>query len=214
MVLVRRAATSITVIKGCAALSAAVLVLTACGAQHTTNPATTSRATSSPLPHSSSSAATTAAVVYLPNQVLGRNKNTSVDAEQALSLLNSKYVSSLTALSKGLISVKTAIYGGEQNGATPFFFVVAGSSIRRIASPDTAVRSFRNDMLTRGESDATVFPAGPNGVATVCGHVQVDTICYWADHVSFGIVLYSPGFASSLNDAASKTSQIRSAVVR
>jgi hypothetical protein len=35
----------------------------------------------------------------------------------------------------------------------------------------------------------------------------------WADHVSFGVALYPPGFASSLGDGASKTSQIRSAVV-
>ena len=33
------------------------------------------------------------------------------------------------------------------------------------------------------------------------------------NHGSLGIVLYSPGFASSLNDGASKTSQIGSAVV-
>jgi hypothetical protein len=39
-------------------------------------------------------------------------------------------------------------------------------------------------------------------------------MCSWVDHVSFGYVLYSPGFASSLNKAASKTSQIRSGVVR
>jgi hypothetical protein len=37
--------------------------------------------------------------------------------------------------------------------------------------------------------------------------------CIIAWDGSLGIVLYSPGFASGLNDGASKTSQIRSAVV-
>jgi hypothetical protein len=68
----------------------------------------------------------------------------------------------------------------------------------------------------QGFTDARVLPPGPDGAALVCGQRHVtagtDTVCEWADYVSFGIVLYSPGFVSSLSDAASKTSPIRSAV--
>ena len=115
-----------------------------------------------------------------------------------------------------MVGGKTAIYGGEQNGATPFFFVTAGAWAQPVASPDNVAHPLQEFLRTKGFTDARVFPPGPDGAALVCGQRHVaagpNTVCEWADHVSFGIVLYSPGFVSSLSDAASKTSQIRSAI--
>jgi hypothetical protein len=210
MVPVRRVAAAIRAIGGRAALGAAAIMMVACGAQHTSAPATASAAASSPAPHNSNSA-TAAGLVSLPNQLPGRNKNTSAVAKQAVSVLDRTYVSPLTADLHG--TWKAALYGGGQNGETPFFFVVAGKLDKRIASPDSVAHRLQNSMVGRGITDAKVFPAGPGGEALVCARTHMDIICSWADHVSFGVVLYSPGFASSLNDGASKARQVRSAVV-
>jgi hypothetical protein len=199
-----------TTLGGRAALGAAVIVVAACGAQHTSSAAKALAGASSPAPHSISSATTAAGAVLFPDQLLGQTKNTSAAGKQAASILDRQYVSHLAA---DLVGANAAIYGGGQNGATPFFFVVAGTLARRITSPDNAAHVLQNSMLSRGISGAKLFPAGPNGVALACGQTHMDILCGWADHVSFGIVLYSPGFTSSLNDGASKTSQIRSAVV-
>lgn len=214
MVSARRVAAATTTVGGRVALGAAAIVLAACGGQHTASPATASPASSSPAPQSSNSATTVA--VHLPTQLLGQNENTSAAAKQATSILDRQYVSLLTAGLGG--SWKTAIYGGNaQNATTPttdFFFVIAGTLTRPIASPDNVARKLQNSMLTRGITDAKLFPADANGEALVCGQTHMDIVCSWADHVSLGYVLYSPGFASSLSDGASKTSQVRSAVVR
>jgi hypothetical protein len=211
---VRRVATATATIGNRAAIGAVVIALAACGGQHTAASATDSPPPSSPAPQSTSSASTaTGAVVHFPNQLLGRNENTSAGAKQVIGLLNAKFVSRLTAALGG---GEAAMYGGGQSATTAtsnFFFVIAAPLAKPI-SPDTFARKLQSSMLARGVTDAKVFPAGANGRALVCGQAQSDIICSWADHVSLGIVLYSPGFASSLNDGASRTEQIRSAVVR
>ena len=188
-------------------------MLTACGGQHTVAPAATSPAASSPSAHSGSPAAATGSV-QLPAQLLGLNKNTSAAAKQAVTLVNRQFSSNLA---HEVVGEKAAIYGGEQNGATPFFFVTAGAWAEYVASPDNAAHILQKFMRTKGFTNVGVVPPGPDGVALVCGQKHVtagtDTICYWADHVTLGLVLYSPGFVSSLSEAASKTRQIHSSVV-
>jgi hypothetical protein len=209
-----------TTIGSCAALAAAVIVLAACGAQHAAAPATSSAAASSPALHSSGAAPATASpatsspavgTVSFPNQLLGLNKNTSAEAKQSIKILDKDYVSPLTAY---LVNGKSTIYGGGQNGATPFFFVAAGALPGTIASPNSIGHKLHRVMVNSRITDARLFPAGPNGAAVVCGHTSSrDTLCFWVDHVTFGVVLYPPGFASSLSGGASKTSQVRSGVV-
>lgn len=213
MVPARRAAAGLTTARGCVVLAAAAIMLAACGGQHTVAPATTSPAASSPSAHSSSPAAATGSV-QLPAQLLGLEKNTSAAAKQAVTIVSRQFASRLT---EDVVGGKAAIYGGEQNGATPFFFVTAGAWAEHVASPDNVAHTLQEFMRTKGFTDVKVFPPGPDSEALVCGQKHVtagtDTVCYWADHVSLGVVLYSPGFVSSLSDAASKTSQIHSTVV-
>ena len=210
---VRRAATATATLGSRAAIGAVAIALAACGGQHTAASATDSSSASSPAPRSTGSAATAAGgVVHFPDQLLGRNKNTSAGAKQVVGLLNAQFVSRLTA---ALGAGKAAMYGGGKSATTPttnFFFVIA-SALDRPISPDSFARKLKSSMLAKGVTDAKVFPADANGRALACGQAQSDIICSWADHVSLGIVLYSPGFASNLNDGASKTGQIRSAVV-
>ena len=200
---------AIAVIRGCAAAGAAVIMLAACGGQPAAAPAA-SPATPSPPPHSSS-ASTAAGAVHFPNQLLGLKRNTSAVAKQTISVLDKDYVSPVTAY---LVGEKSAMYSGGQNGATSFFFVASGALPGPIASPDNVGHKLRGVMLNSHIADAKFFPAGPHGAAVVCGHTSnKDTLCFWTDHMSFGVVLYPPGFAASLGDGASKTSQIRSGVV-
>ena len=211
MVPARRVSAAMAIIGGRAALGAGVLVLAACGGRHTSALATASPAASSPGPRSSAAAAATGAV-QLPSQLLGLNKNTSAEAKQSVSYLDRNYIAPLTAV---LVAEKAAIYGGGQNGATPFFFVVAGELPKQIASPDKVAHELQKSWSAKGITGVKVFPAGPSAAPVVCGQTQnKDNICSWVDHVNLGYVLYPPGFASSLNDAASKTSQVRSGIVR
>ena len=213
MVPARRAAAAVTTRGGCVTLAIAAIMLTACGGPHSAVPAT-SPAASSTNAHSSSSRAPASGSVQLPAQLLGLEKNTSATAKQAVNILGKEFASRVMG---NVVGEKSAIYGGAQNGATPFFFVVAGTWAEHVASLNNAAHVLQKFMQTQGFTDASVLPAGPNGEALVCGQKHVtagtDTVCYWAHHVTFGIVLYSPGFVSNLSDAASKTSQIRGAVV-
>ena len=141
-------------------------------------------------------------------------ENTSATAMQAISILRK----GIASRSMGqLIGEKAAIYGAEHNAAQPFFLVIAAEWAKRVASPDNAAHVIRGFLVTKGFTDAKLLLAGSPGEALVCGHKHVqtgtDTVCEWADHMSFGAVLYPPGFTSSLSDAASQTSQIHSAVV-
>jgi len=209
----RRIAAAVTAVGGRAAFGAAVIMLAACGGQHTGPRATTPPATSSPAPHSSNPAAAATGSVHLPAQLLRLKKNTSTTAMQALSILRRQLASRLTGK---VVGEKAAIYGGEQN-APLFFLVVAGAWAKRVTSLDDVAHGLREYLATHGFADARLLPAGPSGEALICGHKHVqtgtDTLCYWADPVSFGIVLYPPRFISSLSEGASRTSQIRSAVV-
>ena len=200
-------------IGGRAALGAVAIALAACGGQHTTAAAPASPPASSSAPRSSSPATAAAgAAVHFPNQLLGQNKNTSAAAKQVIGILNREFVSRLTAELGG---GEAAIYGGGESVTAPttdFFFVIA-TALAKPISPDVFARSLQSSMVARGITNAKLFPAGVSGGALVCGQTRSDIICSWADHVSLGIVLYSPGFASSLSDGASKTRQTRSAVV-
>lgn len=214
MLTARRVVAAMTTTGGRVALSAAAILIAACSAQQTSGLATASHAAASPASHHSTSAAAATGSVHFPAQLLGLKVNTSATAMQTISILRKQVISHLMGR---LIGEKAAIYGGGQNGATPFFLMFAGAWAKRVAFPDNVAHAIQEFLVTKGFTDARLLPAGANGVAMVCGrkHVQTgtDTVCEWADHVSFGAALYPPGFTSSLSDAASQTSQIRSAVV-
>lgn len=212
MVSARQVVATVTTAGGRVALAAAAILLAACGGQHAAAPATPSPAASSPAPQGGTSASATGSV-HLPARLLGLKENTSATAMQAASILRRGLASRLTG---DVVGEKAAVYGGEQN-ASPFFLVVAGAWAKQVARPDNVAHLLREFLVAKGFTDARLLPAGPRGEARACGrkHVQAgtDTVCEWADHASFGAVLYPPGFTSSLSDAASQTSQVHAAVV-
>jgi hypothetical protein len=214
MVAARRVAAAVTTAGGCAAVAMAAIMLAACGGQGSAASASSSPAVPSASARSSSPAAAATGSVQLPAQLLGLKKNTSATAKQAITIVSREFASRLTG---DVVGGKAAIYGGAQNGATPFFFATAGTWAKHVASLNNVAHTLQKFMQAKGFTGASVRPAGPNGEALVCEQKHVtavtDTVCYWADHVTLGAVLFSPGFVSSLRDAASKTSQIRGAVV-
>jgi hypothetical protein len=215
MVTVHRKTVTMTTIGRCVTLGATAIVLAACGGQHTATSATASPASSSPAAQNSNTATT--ATIYLPTQLLGHNENTSTGAEQLISFLDKNLISPLTAGLGGHWT--SAVYGGGdvQSASAPttdFFVVVAGTLPKPIASPDSFVRQLQDSLLAKGITDVKFLPADANGEAMVCGQEQSYILCSWADHISAGYVVYSAGVASGLSDGTSKTSQIRSAVVR
>ena len=111
----------------------------------------------------------TADALYLPNQLLGLDKNTSRTAKQAISVLNKEY---FFPLATALVGEKTAIYGGGQNAATPFFFMAAGESPAQVASPDNAAQRLQKSWSARGIDNVKLFPAGARGAPVVCGQTQ------------------------------------------
>jgi hypothetical protein len=150
----------------------------------------------------------------MPAQLLGMKENSSATAMQVVSFVRK----GVASRSMGqLVGERAALYGGEDNGAQPFFLVVTAKWAKRVTSLDNAAHVLQEFLVTKGFTDVKLVPAGSPGEVLVCGHKHVqagtDTICEWADHKSFGAVLYSAGFISSFSDAASETSQIHSAVV-
>lgn len=197
-----------TAIVGRVALSAVALVLAACGGHPAAGMATPSPVVSSPRPTSGSA---TAGVLRFPAQLLGLSKNTTAHAEQVASSLDREAAAKLKETVTGAQAV---FYGRGQDG----FLVDAGTWVRRVASPAKIANGLRAVMLAKGAADIMVFPADPDDRALACGQLhyrgRAVIMCFWADHVSFGMAVYYPGFASSLRDGAAKTRQIASAVVR
>jgi hypothetical protein len=157
------------------------------------------------VPDASSSATTTAGSVSLPSQLIGLAKDTSAQGEQDVSYLDKEYLSPIAKL---LVDDKSAIYGKE-----PFFFITAGKLPAQATSPDAVAKGIQATWSGTGITNVRVFPAG-SVARVICGQLQnKDDECAWVDSMSFGYVLYPPGFASSLDVAASETGQIHSAVV-
>lgn len=150
MVHARRADAGVTTAGGCTALAAAAIMLAACGG-HTVTTATTSPAASSSSAQSSSPAAAATGSVRLPAQLLGLQKNTSATAKQAATIVSKEFASGLTG---EVVGGKTAIYGGEQNGAAPFFFVTAGAWAQPVASPENVAHPLQEFLRTKGFADA------------------------------------------------------------
>ena len=147
----RPVAAAVTTGGVCAALAMAAIVLAACGGQHSTASATSSPATSSTSAHSSSSAAATTGSVQLPAQLLGLKKNTSAMAKQAITVVSREFASRLMG---DVVGGQAAIYGGGQNGATPFFLVDAGTWAKHVASPTNVAHGLQEFMQAKGLTGA------------------------------------------------------------
>jgi hypothetical protein len=160
-----------------------------------------------------SSPAAAASSPHLPAQLLGLSKNTGSQA-RSLGRALSAVFATFSSVYRG---PQAAVYG-DIRGPTIVVLTAGWSSkaAHRAASAAFDKRSALGAFAGTGRTDAHSFPAGPRGGALYCGHVtRTGTpllVCWWADKVSSGGVIYFLGSASSVSAAAAKTNQVRSAI--
>jgi hypothetical protein len=105
---------------------------------------------------------------------------------------------------------------GSVYGHLPGGFVVIGGRV----CGSCAFRSFQDAMggLQVSGLSTRTFDPGPKGGSLLCADhsaLQAKTgtfACWWFDNTSGAVVIYSPGVASSLANAAELTRQVRAAV--
>jgi hypothetical protein len=199
------------IIGGTIALSVLAIAAVACSSPP---PATRSApAATSPAPAPSSAALTVSNLRHLPSQLLGLSENTSPNGRAFTQGVASSLSSNgATAFTSG---TQTALYGS--NGPT---FLVWASSWTSAGASNTVAMGYAQAaklMSSSVSKDAQSFPAGPHGGGLFCGHVNLRgggtaIECWWVDQRTTGIVVNYAGFASSPDDAASKTTQIRAVI--
>lgn len=186
--------------------AAVAIAAAACGGSSSPAPAASSAAPAASTPAAASG-------LRLPDQLLGLSKNTGPEAKQVTDAISRQF----SALSSIARSHQSAVYG---TAGTPDVVVFAArwssAFAHRAASAAVDRDAAAGGTAGAGSTDARSFPAGPRGGALSCGHTtrggQQALLCAWADKLTFGLVLYVSGSASSLSDAAEKTNQVRSAI--
>jgi hypothetical protein len=155
-----------------------------------------------------SSLATAGSGLHLPAQLLGLSKNTGSDTQ----VMVRKVTSALATLS-ALRGPQVAVYG---DFSGPFFLMFAARLSRASASASYDKGFVEGFAKASGITGLQSFPAGSHGGVLDCGHQTSNgataITCIWADQTTAGAVTYYKGSASGLNDAASKTNQVRAAV--
>lgn len=214
MLAVHKGLVSMSAIGRRAALGATMILLAACGGQHTATPVAASGGSSSPAPQRSSTAAATA--VRFPAQLLGLREAPSSSALSMASSFDQTFNVPLATTIGGHWATEEYGTTDTPNVTVPelnFFILGMAKLPKPVAAPDSYVRQIQGNFFPKG---ATVqfFPADASGAALICGPQQNYIQCIWADHGSAGYVLYSdPGTVSSAAEGAAKTRQIHSAVV-
>lgn len=211
MVSNRRTTLGRAAINGCAALGAATIALTACSSQSTDSPATAPSAPSSSKPDSSPASAGSA--LRLPDRLLGLNRSTAAASRR----ITSGMIRRLTASGSPFAHPEAAVYGNF-TGPALVMFAAEWSNASKSAAGQSLVPFAKGFAKTFGSTGTRLFPAGAKGGVMECGYSTINGVraigCGWADHTAGGAVAYLNEAAASLNDAASKTIQVRTAVER
>lgn len=200
-------------IKRCATCGAVTIALAACGGQSTSGSATAPSAetSSSSQPHTGPASAVS--TIRLPHRLLGLSRSTAAASRH----ITGEMIRRLTASGSPFVRPQAAVYGSF-SGPAIVMFAADWSSASKPAPGQSLVPFAKGFAKTLGSTGARSFPAGPKGGVLECGYSAIKgetTIgCGWADDIAGSAVGYLNGAASSLNDAASKTIQVRSAIER
>jgi hypothetical protein len=142
--------------------------------------------------------------ILLPSTLLGANKVSGSDAQQAVQNL----VDDERANSDLVANPVAAIYGYPGDGS--FAVLVGRPNPGILPTAQQAVQ----DLRAQGNADATAFAPGPPGGLLMCvsstgqGGVQ----CSWIDQTSAGDVLFTGRNPSTLAAAPAKSRQVRDAL--
>jgi hypothetical protein len=143
--------------------------------------------------------------VALPGTLLSLPRATSPSAEHLARTLRTQEEAGTSGRLNGVVA---GVYG-DPAGA---WLAISGGGICGTCSAKSPA-AVRRNLTAHDYAHATGYPAGPKGGVLACGArvVQGSTLirCTWVDGGTAGDVLFSPGVATSLADAAAKTNQIR-----
>ena len=205
----RRARTGLAI----AVVSAAAVVVAGCASSSTspsayssTSPSARSSTSSPAAAHAASSSS---GAIHLPATLFGLPHNTGRTAQQI-----ARGITHELALIPIYTHLHLAVYG---TGATSQLIILGISDLSAAAKKygeKPSAAALRRGLLVMGIKGGRTFPAG-KGAAQACGRVTrsgvTATFCTRYSKKNVVIALYFGTTASSLSDAAAKTSQALSA---
>lgn len=201
----RRARTCMTI--AITSSVAALAVGCAGSAVHSASPARSSGSSTATTQHASSSGD----AIHFPATLLGLARNTSPAYEQAI-----RSGTQLLTEMGVFTHPEAALYGS----STGPLILVAGAEwsarAKKYGVAKISAASARKGFLIQGSPGARAFPAGALGARLACGHVKraglTEIDCAWFDKKGVAVVVYFPGSASNLTDAAARTNRAVSAI--
>jgi hypothetical protein len=202
-----------------ASVTSSALVVFAAGCGGTAAPSTvassgTSAATSAAASNTPSTGASTAASATpssgaFPSTLLGLPEITGATAHQ----ISSAIVGPM-ATTGVLVRPQVAIYGGQNNGMIVVRSALSAAAKKYGGNPTAS--SMRTGLLVMGVTDVQTFPPGASRASLACGKLTRggQSVIFCEHYATTGIVItmFFNGLASSVSDAASKTSQVLSAI--
>jgi hypothetical protein len=116
-----------------------------------------------------------------------------------------------------LVHPQAAVYDGPNNALIVVLAELSASAKKYGGNPANPAAGLRTGLLITGLTDVETFPPGDSQATMVCGKLTRNGLAViMCEHVSktgtIGMAMYFNGLASSVSDAASKTSQILSLV--
>ncbi len=168
-------------------------------------------------PSAASSAVTTqhatspAGAIQFPPSLFGFGQDTSAQAQKL-----DQNMAQMLAMMGMFAHPHVALYGSMETGD---MFIVGVTDLTTAAqkySQPISAASLRTGFLAQGAQDIQSFPAGAPGVVLGCGHVTragiTEILCLRYSKTIIGMAVYLNGSASSLSDAAAKTSHAIAAI--
>jgi len=198
----RRARSCRTLTGTTIAFTAALAALTA-GCAGPTAPSTSSTASSAV---TAPRASGPGSAIHFPATLFGFHHDTGTQAQKV-----DREIAQMFAMMGMFTHPHVALYGSLTTGD---MFVLGVSGLTAAAKKygqKPSAASIHRAFLIQGSQDGRSFPAGTPGAVLGCGHIARSGVsgilCMRYDKKIIGVVTYFNGSASSLSDAASKTSQ-------
>jgi hypothetical protein len=190
---------------------ASALAVLAAGCARSTAPSTSST------PSSASSAVTARrtsspdGAIRFPVTLFGFRQDTGPEAQKV-----DREIAQMFAMMGMFTHPHVALYGSLATGDVFIVGVTDLTAAAKKYGAKPSAASIHRAFLMQGSPDGRSFPAGAPGAVLECGHMArgglKGILCMRYDKKIMGLVLYFNGSASSLSDAASKTSQAISAI--
>jgi hypothetical protein len=187
-----------------------VAVLTAgCASSVTAGASSASSAASSAA--STQRATTPTGAVQFPATLFGLEQDTGAQAQKL-----DQETGQMLGMMGMFAHPHVALYGSMDTGNMFILGVTELTAAAKKYSQPISAASLRTGFLVQGSKDVQSFPAGTPGAVLGCGHVTragiTEILCLRYSKQTIGMAIYFNGSASSLSDAAAKTSQAIAAI--